>query len=60
MGIHSHVLKYLPISAYFPIPKLCHVYLFDNYLSGGGESVGELDLGTVLKCTDLGDLDHKL
>lgn len=49
MGISSHVLKILPISAYFPIPKLCLVYLFDNYLSGGRESVGELDLGTVLK-----------
>lgn len=49
MGISSHVLKILPISAYFPIPTLCLVYLFDNYLSGGRESMGELDLGTVLK-----------
>lgn len=49
MGIPSHVLEILPISAYFPVPKLYHVYLFDNFLSGGRESVGELDLGTVLK-----------
>lgn len=60
MGIPSYVLEILPISAYFPIPKLCHVYLFDNFFSGGRESVGELDLGTVLKWTNLGDLDHKL